>query len=51
MNFDFRLWNIHIGDPHPFNAHVYIDNGTGRSTPERYYRLCPERRHFAGILR
>lgn len=37
MNFDFRLWDIHIGEPHPFNAHSYIDNGTARPTPERYY--------------
>lgn len=38
MNFDFRNWAIHVGSPHPFNAEVpRPDNGTARSTPERYY--------------
>ena len=37
MNFDFRLWDIHIGAPHPFNAHRYIDNGTARPKPDRYH--------------
>lgn len=37
MNVDFRLWDIHVGDPHPFNAHDYIDNGTARPSPDRYH--------------
>jgi len=38
MNFDFRLWEIHTGAPHPFNDRAPpIDNGTGRPTPERYH--------------
>ena len=38
MNFMFRGWDIHIGPQHPFNARApYIDNGTGRPEPGRYF--------------
>jgi phenylpropionate dioxygenase-like ring-hydroxylating dioxygenase large terminal subunit len=38
MNFDFRLWDIHIGTRHPFNERApLIDNGTGRPDPRRYH--------------
>ncbi|QQN75123.1 SRPBCC family protein [Croceicoccus sp. YJ47] len=38
MKFDFNLWDIHIGNPHPFNERApRIDNGTGRPDPERYH--------------
>lgn len=37
MNYDFRLWNIHVGAPHPFYEHRYIDNGTARPSPARYH--------------
>ena len=38
MNFDFRNWDIHVGDPHPFNAErPRPDNGTARPDPARYY--------------
>lgn len=38
MNYAHRLWNIHIGNAHPFNDHAPpIDNGTARPTPERYH--------------
>ena len=38
MNETSRLWAIHTGAPHPFNANApWIDNGTARPTPERYY--------------
>ena len=38
MKLDFDLWNIHIGQQHPFNARApRINNGTGRSSPDRYH--------------
>jgi len=37
MNFDFRLWDIHVGAQHPFYTHSYVDNGTGRPSPARYH--------------
>jgi phenylpropionate dioxygenase-like ring-hydroxylating dioxygenase large terminal subunit len=38
MNFDFRLWEIHTGAPHPFNDRApIIDNGTARPTSTRYH--------------
>ncbi|MBO9375863.1 Rieske 2Fe-2S domain-containing protein [Sphingomonas histidinilytica] len=37
MNYDFRLWDIHVGAPHPFYRHSYVDNGTARPTPARYH--------------
>lgn len=38
MNFDFRLWDIHVGAHHPFNDRApRIDNGTDRPDPRRYY--------------
>ena len=38
MKFDFRNWDIHVGDPHPFNAErPRPDNGTARLDPARYY--------------
>jgi phenylpropionate dioxygenase-like ring-hydroxylating dioxygenase large terminal subunit len=41
MNYPHRLWDIHIGTPHPFNERApAIDNGTARPTPERY--TCPD---------
>ncbi len=37
MTVAYRLWDIHIGTPHPFNDRApAIDNGTGRPSPERY---------------
>ncbi|QZH74305.1 MAG: aromatic ring-hydroxylating dioxygenase subunit alpha [Erythrobacter sp.] len=38
MNFDFRNWAIHVGDPHPFNAErPRPDNGTHRPDPSRFF--------------
>ena len=38
MTVDFRLWNIHVGTPHPFNDPAPpIDNGTDRPTSARYH--------------
>ncbi|WP_394731284.1 SRPBCC family protein [Altererythrobacter sp. GH1-8] len=38
MSFDFRNWDIHNGDSHPFNAErPRPDNGTARPDPARYY--------------
>ena len=38
MTFGFRLWDIHIGEPHPFNDPAPpIDNGTARPSPGRYH--------------
>ncbi len=38
MNFDFRLWDIHIGAPHAFNERApQIDNGATRPSPDRYH--------------
>ncbi|WP_340588836.1 aromatic ring-hydroxylating dioxygenase subunit alpha [Erythrobacter alti] len=38
MNFDFRNWAIHVGDPHPFNdERPRPDNGTARPDPSRFY--------------
>ena len=37
MNYDFRMWDIHIGAPHAFNDHAWIDNGTDRPSPARYH--------------
>ena len=38
MNFDFRNWDIHVGDPHPFNAErPRPDNGTHRPDPSRFF--------------
>ena len=38
MGYDFTGWDIHIGPPHPFNERApVIDNGTRRSTPQRYF--------------
>ncbi|WP_136162183.1 aromatic ring-hydroxylating oxygenase subunit alpha [Sphingomonas flavalba] len=38
MAFDFRLWDIHVGAPHPFNDRApVIDNGATRPSPDRYY--------------
>jgi carnitine monooxygenase subunit len=38
MNLHFRNWDIHVGDPHPFNAErPRPDNGTARPDPARYY--------------
>ncbi|HEX7782981.1 MAG TPA: aromatic ring-hydroxylating dioxygenase subunit alpha [Sphingobium sp.] len=38
MKFDFNLWDIHIGTPHPFNDRApVIDNGTARPTGARYH--------------
>jgi phenylpropionate dioxygenase-like ring-hydroxylating dioxygenase large terminal subunit len=37
MNILDRLWDIHIGTPHPFNARAPgVDNGIGRPDPSRY---------------
>ncbi len=38
MGYDFNGWDIHVGPQHPFNERApKIDNGTARSTPQRYY--------------
>lgn len=38
MNLHFRNWDIHVGDPHPFNAErPRPENGTARPDPARYY--------------
>ncbi len=38
MNIPYRLWDIHIGTPHPFNDRApAIDHGAGRPTPDRYH--------------
>jgi phenylpropionate dioxygenase-like ring-hydroxylating dioxygenase large terminal subunit len=38
MNFDFNGWEIHVGNPHPFNDRApVIDNGTERPDPARYF--------------
>ena len=38
MDYPYLLWDVHGGEAHPFNARApQIDNGTGRSTPDRYH--------------
>lgn len=38
MKFEFNLWDIHVGNPHPFNERApFIDNGTERLSPQRYH--------------
>jgi len=38
MDYPNLLWDIHVGEEHPFNASApQIDNGTGRPSPDRYH--------------
>ena len=38
MNVGYLSWDIHIGDPHPFNEPApMIDNGTDRPDADRYH--------------
>ena len=37
MGFDFNGWDIHVGEPHPFNDRSpKIDNGAKRVDPSRF---------------
>jgi phenylpropionate dioxygenase-like ring-hydroxylating dioxygenase large terminal subunit len=38
MSYEYRLWDIHGENPHPFDAKApAIDNGWARPSPERYH--------------